>query len=301
MISIVVLLGTSVVAFLLPRLTPGDPALIYMSEDATEEMLAQTREYWGLDKPYVVQYFTFIAKALKGDMGNSLATGRPTAEMIGEAFPNTFKLAFLAWSWAILLGIPLGIIAAKRRNGPVDLAIRSFSMLGRGMPHFWLGIMLIFLFASKLRLLPSSGLGAGAAQWKYLILPSFVLGSGTISLIIRMVRSEILEVLGREYIRTARAKGLRNRIVIYRHALKNAFIPLVTVMGLEIGALMGGAIVTETVFAYPGLGRLAVKAIYGYDYPMIQVLILVFSVTYIVINFLVDIVYAYLDPKIRYA
>lgn len=301
LISFVVLIGTSVIAFLLPRLTPGDPVLIYMSENATEEMMEQTREYWGLNKPLPVQYFTFMINVIKGDFGTSLVTGRSTIVMVAEAFPNTLKLSLLAWTWAVLFGVPLGIIAAKHRNSFVDLIIRSFSMLGRGMPHFWLGIMLIFLFASRLRWLPSFGLGEGINQIRYLIMPSFVLGTSTLSLFIRMERSEMLEVLNKEYIRTAKAKGLKSKIVIYRHALKNALIPLVTVMGLEIGALMGGAIVTETVFAYPGIGRLAVKSIYGYDYPMIQTLIIIFASVYILINFIVDILYAYLDPQIRYS
>jgi len=300
-ISVIVLFGASIVAFLLPRLTSGDPVLIYMSENATPEMLEQAREHWGLNDPYILQYYTFIKKALSGDMGRSLSTGRPTIQMVGEVFPNTLKLAVLAWTWAVLLGVPLGILTARKRNTLIDVLIRTFAMLGRGMPHFWLGIMMIFLFASRLRWLPSSGLGEGIEQIKYLIMPSFVLGTGTLSLIIRMERAEILEVFQKEYIRTARAKGLRNMTITYRHALKNAVIPLITVMGLEIGALMGGAIVTETVFAYPGIGRLAVKAIYDHDYPMIQVLILVFSLTYILINFVVDIIYVYVDPQIRYS
>lgn len=300
-ISIIVLIGASIVAFLLPRMTSGDPVLIYMSESASPEQLEQAREYWGLNDPLVVQYVTFMGKALRGDMGRSLASGRSALTMVAEAFPHTLKLAVLSWTWAVLLGIPLGILAAKKRNKPVDLLIRTFAMLGRGMPHFWLGIMLIFLFACRLQWLPSAGLGEGVGQIKYLIMPSFVLGTSTVSLIIRMERSEILEVFQKEYIRTARAKGLKDSAITYGHALKNAMIPLITVMGLEIGSLMGGAIVTETVFAYPGLGRLAVNAIYGHDYPMIQVLILMFSLLYIIINFVVDIIYVYIDPQIRYA
>lgn len=301
LISIIVLIGASVVAFLLPRMTSGDPVLIYMSEGASPERMEQAREYWGLNEPLVVQYFTFLGKTLRGDMGHSLATGRPALTMVSEAFPNTLKLAVLSWTWAVLLGVPLGILAAKKHNKPTDLVIRTFTMLGRGMPHFWLSIMLIFLFACRLQWLPSAGIGEGAGQIKYLIMPSFVLGTSTVSLIIRMERSEMLEVFQKEYIRTARAKGLKDSVVTYGHALKNAMIPLITVMGLEIGSLMGGAIVTETVFAYPGLGRLAVNAIYGHDYPMIQVLILVFSLLYILINFAVDIIYMYIDPQIRYA
>lgn len=300
-ISIIVLFGASIVAFCLPRITSGDPVLIYMSESATPEQLEQAREYWGLNDPLIVQYVTFIGKALKGDMGKSLASGRSALAMVGEAFPNTLKLALLSWTWAVLFGIPLGILAARKRNGMADLLIRTFTMLGRGMPHFWLGIMLIFLFSCRLKWLPSAGLGEGIGQIKYLIMPSFVLGTSTISLIIRMERSEMLEVFQKEYIRTARAKGLKDRAITYGHALKNAMIPLITVMGLEIGSLMGGAIVTETVFAYPGLGRLAVNAIYGHDYPMIQVLILVFSLLYILINFAVDLIYMYVDPQIRYS
>ena len=285
---------------MLPRFTPGDPALILMSENATAEMIEEAREFWGLNKPLPVQYYIFISNAVTGDLGESLVTGQPTMSMVAAAFPNTLKLALSAWIWAVLLGIPLGIVAALHRNKIPDLIIRFCALVGRGMPHFWLGIMLILLFAVTLRVLPSFGLGEGGAQIRHLILPVFVLGLGTLSLVVRMVRSEMLEVLSQDFIRTARAKGLRERLVLYRHGLKNALIPVVTVMGLEIGALMSGAIVTETVFAYPGLGQLAVKSIYGADYPMIQTLVLVFAVTKIAISFMVDVSYAYLDPRIRY-
>ena len=282
-------------------MTPGDPVLIYMSENATPEQMDEARAYWGLDKPLTVQYFTFIKNAVKGDFGNSISTGRPVLTMIAEVLPNTIRLAFLAWSWAVVVGIPLGIAAAKYRNKIADLIIRFLSMIGRAMPHFWLGVMLILLFSCKLRILPSSGLGEGPGSFKYYILPAIVLGTGTLSLVIRMTRSELLEVSSKDYIKMAKAKGLRNSIVVFRHELKNALIPLVTVMGLEFAALMGGAIVTEQVFAFPGVGRLAVNAIYGYDYPVIQAVVLLFAVINILVNIIIDILYAYLDPQIRYS
>lgn len=298
--SLVALLGVSIVAFLLPRLAPGDPTLTLMSEDATEEMLEATREYWGLNRPLPVQYYVFVTNALRGHLGNSLISGRPTVSVVVNFLPNTAKLAGLAWVWAVVLGIPLGIFAALYRNKLPDVVISFFALIGRGVPHFWMGIMLILLFAVTWKLLPAFGVGEGTAQLKHLILPAFVLGSGVVSLIVRMVRSEMLEVLGQDYVRTARAKGLPERQVLSRHALKNALIPVVTVMGLEIGALMGGAIITETVFAFPGVGRLAVQAISGEDYPLIQALVLLSALVYITANFLVDIFYAYLDPQIRY-
>ena len=301
LISFIVLIFVSLIAFLLPRMTPGDPVLIYMSENATPEQMDEARAYWGLDKPLTVQYFTFIKNAVKGDFGNSISTGRPVLTMIAEVLPNTIRLAFLAWSWAVVVGIPLGIAAAKYRNKIADLIIRFLSMIGRAMPHFWLGVMLILLFSCKLRILPSSGLGEDPGSFKYYILPAIVLGTGTLSLVIRMTRSELLEVSSKDYIKMAKAKGLRNSIVVFRHELKNALIPLVTVMGLEFAALMGGAIVTEQVFAFPGVGRLAVNAIYGYDYPVIQAVVLLFAVINILVNIIIDILYAYLDPQIRYS
>lgn len=299
---LVVLVGVSIIAFMLPRLTPGDPVLTLMEEGATKEMLDQARAFWGLNEPLLVQYFIFFTRALTGDLGQSIASGQPISLMISRAFPNTLFLALSAWLWAVLLGIPLGVVAALNRNKLTDLVIRFLALLGRGMPHFWLGIMLILLFAVTLHLLPTSGIGeAGVSRIRHLILPSFVLGTGILSLVVRMARSEMLEVLGQDYIRTARAKGLHQGLILYRHALKNALIPVITVLGIEIGAVMGGAIVTETVFAYPGLGRLAVESIYGKDYPMIQSLVLFFSAMYIVANIITDILYAYLDPRIRYS
>ena len=300
-ISFIVLVFVSVIAFLLPRMTPGDPVLIYMSENATEEQMEEARAYWGLDRPLYVQYATFIRNAVKGDFGNSISTGRPVVTMIAEVLPNTVRLALLAWLWAVILGIPLGIAASKYRNRAADLVIRFLSMIGRAMPHFWLGVMLILLFSCKLRILPSSGLGEGPGSFRYYILPAIVLGTGTLSLVIRMTRSELLEVSSKDYIKMARAKGIKNSWLVKSHELKNALIPLVTVMGLEFASLMGGAIVTEQVFAFPGVGRLAVNAIYGYDYPVIQAVVLLFALINILVNIVIDILYAYLDPQIRYS
>lgn len=299
--SVISILGVSVIAFLLPRLAPGDPALILMSDDATDEIIEQTREFWGLNKPLYEQYYVFIVRAVQLDLGTSLVTGRSTIETVKDFFPNTIKLALVAWVWSVIVSIPLGILAALNRNKFPDIVIRLFAMLGRGMPNFWLGIMLILLFAVVWNILPAFGIGEGFFdQAKHLILPGFVLGSSFMALLVRMVRSEMLEVLNEDYVRTARAKGLANRVVIYRHALRNALIPVVTILGLEIGGLIGGSIITETVFAYPGLGRLTVQSIQGLDYPMVQTLVLIFALIYISASFIVDIIYGYLDPRIRY-
>ena len=274
--SVISILGVSVIAFLLPRLAPGDPALILMSDDASDEIIEQTREFWGLNKPLYEQYYVFISRAIRLDLGTSLVTGRSTIETVKDFFPNTIKLALVAWVWSVVVSIPLGILAALNRNKLPDIVIRLFAMLGRGMPNFWLGIMLILLFAVVWNILPAFGIGEGFfGQAKHLILPGFVLGSSFMALLVRMVRSEMLEVLNEDYVRTARAKGLANRVVIYRHALRNALIPVVTILGLEIGGLIGGSIITETVFAYPGLGRLTVQSIQGLDYPMVQTLSLI--------------------------
>ena len=299
--SIVSILGISVIAFLLPRLAPGDPALVLMSDDATDEIIQETREFWGLNKPLYEQYYVFLVRAVQLDLGTSLVTGRSTIETVKDFFPNTIKLALVAWVWSVVVSIPLGILAALNRNRIPDIVIRLFAMLGRGMPNFWLGIMLILLFAVVWKILPAFGIGEGFfGQAQHLILPGFVLGSAFMALLVRMVRSEMLEVLNEDYVRTARAKGLTNRMVIYRHALRNALIPVVTILGLEIGGLIGGSIITETVFAYPGLGRLTVQSIQGLDYPMVQTLVLIFALIYISASFIVDVLYGYLDPRIRY-
>lgn len=299
--SIVAIVGISLLAFLLPRLAPGDPALVLMSDDATDEIIEETREFWGLNKPLYEQYYIFLVRAFQLDLGTSLVTGRSTITTVKDFFPNTLKLALVAWVWSVVVSIPLGVLAALHRNKIPDMVIRLFAMLGRGMPNFWLGIMLILLFAVVWKLLPAFGIGEGVVdQGKHLILPGFVLGSAFMALLVRMVRSEMLEVMSEDYVRTARAKGLTERMVIYRHALRNALIPVVTILGLEIGGLISGSIITETVFAYPGLGRLTVQSITGLDYPMVQTLILIFALIYISASFLVDVLYGFLDPRIRY-
>ena len=299
--SIVSIVGISILAFLLPRLAPGDPALVLMSDDATDEIIEETREFWGLNKPLHEQYYLFLVRAVPLDLGTSLVTGRSTITTVKDFFPNTLKLALVAWVWSVAVSIPLGVLAALHRNKIPDMIIKLFAMLGRGMPNFWLGIMLILLFAVVWKLLPAFGVGEGGIdQGKHLILPGFVLGSSFMALLVRMVRSEMLEVLNEDYVRTARAKGLTEKVVIYRHALRNALIPVVTILGLEIGGLISGSIITETVFAYPGLGRLTVQSIQGLDYPMVQTLILIFALIYISGSFLVDVLYAFLDPRIRY-
>lgn len=299
--GIVSIIGVSIIAFLLPRLAPGDPALVLMSDDATPELIEETREYWGLNDPLHIQYFVFVKRLIRLDLGESLVSGRPTVVIVLDFLPNTVKLAFVAWVLSVVVSIPIGVFAALHRNRIPDMLARLFALLGRGMPNFWLGIMLILLFSVTWKLLPAFGAGEGFLdQGKHLILPAFVLATSFMALLVRVVRSEMLEVMHEDYVRTARAKGLPNRLVIYRHALRNALIPVVTILGLEIGGLISGSIITETVFAYPGLGRLTVQSITGLDYPMVQTLILFFAFAYIFTSFFVDILYGYLDPRIRY-
>ena len=300
--SVVAIAGVVVITFMLPRLAAGDPALILMSDDALPETIEKTREFWGLNDPIHVQFFTYVLRLFQGNMGDSLVSGRPTVDMIKDFLPNTARLGLVTWVWSISVAIPLGIIAALQRNKPPDLVVRFLALLGRGMPNFWLGIMLILLFAVTFKFLPAFGPGEGfTGRIEHMILPSFVMGSAFLALLVRMVRSEMLEVLNQDYVRTARAKGLAERVVVNRHALRNALIPVVTIVGLEIGGLISGAIITETVFAYPGLGRLTVVSVQSLDYPMVQTLVLFFALIYILMNLIVDIFYAYLDPRIRFS
>ena len=254
-----------------------------------------------MDKPLVVQYAIFLRRASVLDFGDSVVDEQPVSDTILERFPATLQLGLAAFLFSMVLGIPLGILSSVKRDSVWDHVGKVVALLGQSMPPFWLGIMLILLFAVVWKLLPAFGIGEGIIdQGKHLILPGFVLGSAFMALLVRMVRSEMLEVLNEDYVRTARAKGLTERMVIYRHALRNALIPVVTILGLEIGGLISGSIITETVFAYPGLGRLTVQSITGLDYPMVQTLILIFALIYISASFLVDVLYAFLDPRIRY-
>jgi peptide/nickel transport system permease protein len=293
--SLLVLFGVSVVVFLILHLT-GDPAALLLPPDATAEDIARFRTAMGFDDPVAVQYLRFLKGAVRGDFGESLRHGEPAMPLVVERLPATFQLAGAGLLIALGLAIPAGIISAMKRNTAVDYVATVAALLGQAMPTFWLGIMLILVFSVRLNWLPSSGRGG----LEHLILPAITLGLFTTARITRLTRSGMLEVLAQDYIRTARAKGLGESPVVWKHALKNASIPIVTIVGIDLGTLLGGSVITETIFAWPGVGRLSVQAIFNRDYPVVQSAVFLLASTFVIVNFLVDIVYTYLDPRIRY-
>jgi peptide/nickel transport system permease protein len=292
--SLLVLLGVSFVVFGILFLT-GDPALILLPPDASIEDIAKFREQMGFNDPFLVQYGRFLAGALRGDFGQSVRHGEPAFDLVMERMPATFELSGAALALALCLSIPAGIISAVRRNSVVDYISTVVALLGQSMPTFWLGIMLILLFSVQLNILPSSGRGG----WEHIVLPAVTLGLFTTARITRLTRSGMLEVLNQDYIRTARAKGVANPPVVWKHALKNAAIPIVTIVGIELGTLLGGSVITETIFAWPGVGRLSVQAIYNRDYPVVQAAVFTLAATFVLVNLVVDVLYTYLDPRIR--
>ncbi len=295
LLLIPVMLGVSFIVFSIMFFTPGDPAKIMLGERAPEAEVAALRTQMGLDDPFLVQFFNFVRNAVQGDFGRSLLTRRPVAEELFSRFPATIQLAATAVFIAVAIGIPVGIISAIRQYSFFDGAAMTLALVGVSMPNFWQGLMMILLFSVYLGWLPSSGIGT---FW-HLLMPAITLGTSSAALITRMTRSSMLEVIRQDYIRTARAKGLDERVVINRHALKNALIPVITVIGLQFGALLGGAVLTETVFAWPGVGRLMVDAIRQKDFPMVQAGVLLLAVAFSVVNLVVDILYAYIDPRIK--
>jgi len=292
--SLIVLLGVSFVVFFILHLT-GDPALVLLPPDASPEDVRRFREAMGFNDPFLVQYARFLGGALRGDFGQSIRHGESAFHLVAERMPATFELAGAALLLALVLSIPAGIISAVRRNTVLDYVSTVVALLGQSMPTFWLGIMLILLFSVQFHLLPSSGRGT----LEHLILPAVTLGLFTTARITRLTRSGMLEVLGQDYIRTARAKGVSNPPVVWKPALKNAAIPIVTIVGIELGTLLGGSVITETIFAWPGVGRLSVQAIANRDYPVVQAAVFLLATTFVVVNLLVDIIYTYLDPRIR--
>lgn len=295
-ISLPLLLGLTVVVFSMMHLLPGDPAEIIMAQSgARPEAVARLRSQLGLDQPLPVQYVQYVTGLLQGNMGSSLFTNRPVAEIISQNLKSTMELALAAMALSIVLGIFLGIVAAVYRDSWVDNLTMAVAVVSISMPGFWLGLLLIYLFSLALGWLPSGGQGTP----QHLVMPALMLGANGAATIARMVRSSMLEVLRQEYITTARAKGLAQRTVLLRHALKNALIPVVTVMGLQFGFLLGGTVVTETVFARQGLGRVAVDAIITKDLPVVQGVVLFIAVIYLLVNMLVDVCYALIDPRIR--
>jgi len=292
--SLVVLFGVSFVVFAILYLT-GDPALVLLPPDASAADVVRFREVMGFNDPFLVQYGRFLKGALHGDFGQSVRHGEPAFGLVVERMPATFELSGAALLIALCLAIPAGILSAVRRNSILDYISTVVALLGQSMPTFWLGIMLILLFSVHFNLLPSSGRGG----WENMVLPAVTLGLFTTARITRLTRSGMLEVLNQDYIRTARAKGVANRPVVWKHALKNAAIPIVTIVGIELGTLLGGSVITETIFAWPGVGRLSVQAIYNRDYPVVQAAVFTLSATFVLVNLIVDVLYTYLDPRIR--
>jgi peptide/nickel transport system permease protein len=318
------LLGVSIIVFLFLRMIPGDPALALAGEHATDANIERIREEFGLNKPLYEQYITYMGKILRGDLGRSILSRRSISDEIKARFPATVELSLCALIVALIVGLPAGIISATRRNSIFDNIAMVGSLLGISMPIFWLGLMLNWFFAVRLGWLPSvtrldSGIQlqritnliivdsilTGNAEAlisgiKHLILPSIALGTIPMAIIARMTRSAMLEVLEQDYIRTARAKGLVERVVTLRHALKNALLPVITILGLQVGILLSGAVLTETIFAWPGIGRWLYLSILSRDYPIVQGMALFITVLFLVVNLLVDLSYALVDPRIRY-
>lgn len=295
LLLIPVLLGVSFLVFSIMSFTPGDPAQLILGESAPKAQVLALREEMGLNDPFLMQYGKFVLNAVQGDFGRSYTSGREVFGEIFQRFPNTLILAIIGVIIAILIGIPVGIISATKQYSIMDSTSMIAALLGVAMPNFWLGLMLILLFSVGLGWLPSGGFGG----WKSLILPSITLGTGAAAIITRMTRSSMLEVIRQDYIRTARAKGVSEKKVINKHALKNALIPVITVVGLQFGYLLGGAVLTETVYSWPGVGRMMVEAIRSKDTPIVLAAVLFLATTFSIVNLFVDILYGFVDPRVK--
>jgi len=296
-VAITVLWGVATLVFVILRLLPGDPAALMLSEaGASAEEIAQLRADLGLDKPLIVQYGQYLMDLAHGDLGTSLYAHRPVVTIIAEQLPSTIGLALAAMLIATVLGAALGIVAAVKAGTWIDSAATTLSVTGVSVPIFWSGLLLIWLFSLRLGWLPATGQGG----LDHLILPALALGLASSAAIARLVRASLLEVLDQDFVRTARAKGLREGMILFRHALKNALIPVVTIIGLQFGFLLGGTVVTETVFSRQGIGRLLVNSILWKDLPVVQGVVLLAGLVYTVVNIAVDVTYAFLDPRIRY-
>lgn len=284
----------SVIAFLLTHLS-GDPAALLLPPSATLADIAVFREQSGLDRPLLVQYLDFLSHAARGDFGRSIRHGEPALQLVLERLPATVELSAAALLLALVVAVPLGVVAAVRRGSAFDQLGLLLSLVGQAFPVFWLGIVLILVFAEDLRWLPASGRGDLA----HLALPAVALAAYTVAMVARLLRSSLIDVLSADYVRTARGKGLAERAVLVGHALKNAALPVVTVIGLQVGTLLGGAVVTEEVFAYPGMGRLALQAIANRDFTVVQAFVVVMAILITTVNLLVDLLYSWLDPRVR--
>jgi peptide/nickel transport system permease protein/oligopeptide transport system permease protein len=296
LLAVPTILGVIFIVMLTIEMVPGDPVMLMLGEQATKEAVENVRTALGLDKPMVTRYFLYLRNLAKGDMGRSIRENRLVSREISDVWPATLELTVAAMVIALTIGMALGILSSVRPNSFFDSINRVLSLFGLSMPVFWVGLVLIVVFAYWLRLFPIGGTGS----LRHLVLPAVTLSLPSIAMVSRMTRSSLLEVLKEDYVRTARSKGVSEKKVILKHALKNALIPIVTLSGLQLGQLMGGAILTETVFAWPGLGRLMVRAIFARDYILLQGAVLVFALAFVLINLIVDLSYCFLDPRVSY-
>jgi ABC-type dipeptide/oligopeptide/nickel transport system permease component len=295
-LSLVAMAGVVTIVFLLLHAS-GDPATLLVTQDATQQDIERIRQAYGLDQPLAVQYARFVARVVRGDLGFSYRQGLPVTELIAERLPATFELALAAIAVAVLLGVPAGLVAAAWRGRALDTAAMTVALLGTSMPSFWLGLLLIIVFGVQLGWLPVSGYGG----LRHLLMPACVLGGFYAAQISRLTRTGLLEVLAQDYVRTAAAKGLAGRTVVLKHALRNAALPVLTVLGLSFGHMLGGALVVETIFAWPGLGRLTVQSVLGRDFPVVQGAALMGAAVFLAVNLAIDLVYGWVDPRLRAA
>ncbi|MGK5740368.1 ABC transporter permease [Micromonospora sp. URMC 103] len=301
--SALTLLMSTIVVFLGVRALPGDPALALAGEDRSPEALEAIRHHYGLDQPLPVQFAQYVGRLVQGDFGESIRTGIPVSSMLATALPVTVELALLAILLAAALGVGAGVLAAVRRGHPAEWLANGLALVGLSVPHFWLGLLAILYLSVATGLFPASGfvpvLENPVDNLHHIVLPAVILGTGLAAIIMRQTRSAMLDSLSSDYVRTAKAKGLRPRAVITRHALRNSLIVVVTIVGLQLGGLISGAVVTEQIFGLPGFGKMTIDAVFQRDYPVIQAVVLLTATAYIVINFLVDLLYSVIDPRIR--
>jgi ABC-type dipeptide/oligopeptide/nickel transport system permease component len=294
-LPIVFLVATTV--FFLFKLIPGDPATVFAGEQASPATIARVRERLGLDQPVIVQYWRYLQRLVKGDLGTSFINGMEVIDLVKARFPNTIRLAFISTILSAFFGVSIGMISALKRETIVDYLLTVVALLGISIPIFWLGLMLIYVLSVQLSILPI----AGASSWKNYIMPVCTLSAVSVASILRITRSSILEVISEDFVRLARAKGLKETRVVFRHVLPNALIPVVTVVGLQFGYMLGGSIITETIFSWPGMGRMLVVAVNQRDVMVVQGVLIVFATSFVLVNLIVDIVYALIDPKISYS
>jgi peptide/nickel transport system permease protein len=294
LLSVVAMLGVVTIVFALLHAS-GDPATLLVSQDATQADIAEIRRAYGLDQPLLVQYARFVSRAARGDLGYSYRQGLPVGELIVDRLQATCELALVGLAVAVLLGVTLGIVAAARHGSALDTAAMTLALLGTSVPSFWLGLLLIIVFGVQLGWLPVSGSGT----LKHLLMPAFVLGGFYAAQISRLTRTSLLEVLAQDFVRTAWAKGLAMRAVLLKHVLRNAMLPVMTVLGMDFGRMLGGAVVVETIFAWPGMGRLAVQAVLGRDFPVVQGVAIMGAAIFMVVNLIIDMLYGWVDPRLR--